>query len=846
MQFDKYPAKVDPFYRHSLFHSYPPAVPGIPPVIPPTGPFGSLQGAFQPKTTNPLDVAARPGAVPHALLQKDPRKPGKWCAMHVHIAWQIYHHQQKGKQQMQVDPHKLDFGLKPEFLSRPPGPSLFGAIHHPHDLARPATLFSAAEPFNRPASFGGLGALSTTAFGGLGNPALAPNSAFGHKDTANAQQHLSSSHEPWNRLHRTPPSFPTPPPWLKSGDSERSTSVSSHERDRERERDRDRDSEKRESSIIKDDKERDTAEKRLPSQPSPIPVNPLSLLSHPRSSDASRNQHATSEPRDKEKHKERERDHLEWKDTSTDEHKLKENHHGGKDTPIIHDGRMSEDKPSNNLTASPYIRPPSGLERVNGGLIREAVEKKGDLTYEKKNSEVKVKEERKEEQDVVMDRSPEQRSTPQAPSAPSNLHPTSSMAVPMGMASIHPMNSISNLERTRMVAPFMGISPIPGTERFPYAAFHWDPMRDHYRGLDIHRRDPLARDMLLRNDPLHRLAVPRLYETERSYRDREPHDFNRDNPHGLSLDQRREQERAHLEERERLHMLREDYEHGRLHSMHHPALDGHLPHHSLMAPGLPSMHYPRVSPSTTVATAAAQNGLLNKTPPTASLSAPPPLIPTMGARSGSPRRTTPLGADIRDRPPSHTHKDIEARSSIMFYGWKKRVQAPLEQARGNSGEEKLPWYKRHLPTTSNTHTPNSTMVKTKELSEDTRNRIVDLHQAGKTESAIGKQLDVKKSTVGAIIRKWKTYKTTTNLPRSGAPRKISARGVKMITRTPVESSSIPPADTASPTHHSIKEDADHHRLVEHQQEFLADPEGPQPPEEVQSALCFLVDYVSVY
>ncbi|KAI4874307.1 hypothetical protein NFI96_001223 [Prochilodus magdalenae] len=92
-------------------------------------------------------------------------------------------------------------------------------------------------------------------------------------------------------------------------------------------------------------------------------------------------------------------------------------------------------------------------------------------------------------------------------------------------------------------------------------------------------------------------------------------------------------------------------------------------------------------------------------------------------------------------------------------------------------------YKRHLPTTSNTHTPNSTMVKTKELSEDTRNRIVDLHQAGKTESAIGKQLDVKKSTVGAIIRKWKTYKTTTNLPRSGAPRKISARGVKMVTRT---------------------------------------------------------------
>ena len=75
------------------------------------------------------------------------------------------------------------------------------------------------------------------------------------------------------------------------------------------------------------------------------------------------------------------------------------------------------------------------------------------------------------------------------------------------------------------------------------------------------------------------------------------------------------------------------------------------------------------------------------------------------------------------------------------------------------------------------------MAKTKELSKDTRNKIVDLHQAGKTESAIGKQLGLKKSTVGAIIRKWKTYKTTDNLPPSGAPRKISPRGVKMITRT---------------------------------------------------------------
>ncbi|KAI4883812.1 hypothetical protein NFI96_009985 [Prochilodus magdalenae] len=74
------------------------------------------------------------------------------------------------------------------------------------------------------------------------------------------------------------------------------------------------------------------------------------------------------------------------------------------------------------------------------------------------------------------------------------------------------------------------------------------------------------------------------------------------------------------------------------------------------------------------------------------------------------------------------------------------------------------------------------MAKTKELSKDTRKKTVDLHQAGKSESTIGKQVGVNKSTVGAIGREWKTYKTIHNLPRSGAPRKISFRGVKMIMR----------------------------------------------------------------
>ncbi|KAK3555076.1 hypothetical protein QTP86_007974 [Hemibagrus guttatus] len=58
--------------------------------------------------------------------------------------------------------------------------------------------------------------------------------------------------------------------------------------------------------------------------------------------------------------------------------------------------------------------------------------------------------------------------------------------------------------------------------------------------------------------------------------------------------------------------------------------------------------------------------------------------------------------------------------------------AARQEAKRKAKEE----YKRHLSTTSNSQTPNSTMAKTKELSKDTRNKIVDLHQAGKTESAI--------------------------------------------------------------------------------------------------------------
>ena len=74
------------------------------------------------------------------------------------------------------------------------------------------------------------------------------------------------------------------------------------------------------------------------------------------------------------------------------------------------------------------------------------------------------------------------------------------------------------------------------------------------------------------------------------------------------------------------------------------------------------------------------------------------------------------------------------------------------------------------------------MAKTEELSKDVRDKIVDLHKAGMGYKTIAKQLGEKVTTVGAIIRKRKKHKRTVNLPRSGAPCKISPCGVAMIMR----------------------------------------------------------------
>ncbi|XP_059749559.1 fibrosin-1-like protein isoform X8 [Balaenoptera ricei] len=243
--FDKYTPKLDsPYFRHSnFFPPFPPAVPGLPALLPHPGPFGSLQGAFQPKVSDPYRTAVR---------------PGKWCAVHVQIAWQIYHHQQKIK--MQLGPHKLDAGAKLDLFSRPPAPGVFAGFHYPQDLARPLLSSSGAAhpttnpfgpsahpgsflptghltaPFSRSSAFGGLGSLGSSAFGGLGSHALTSGGGLFAPKEGPTLHGLPSPREAWNRLHRAPPSFPTPPSWPKPVDAERVSALTNHDRELDKSR----------------------------------------------------------------------------------------------------------------------------------------------------------------------------------------------------------------------------------------------------------------------------------------------------------------------------------------------------------------------------------------------------------------------------------------------------------------------------------------------------------------------------------------------------------------------------------------------------------------------------------
>ena len=73
------------------------------------------------------------------------------------------------------------------------------------------------------------------------------------------------------------------------------------------------------------------------------------------------------------------------------------------------------------------------------------------------------------------------------------------------------------------------------------------------------------------------------------------------------------------------------------------------------------------------------------------------------------------------------------------------------------------------------------MSKTKELSRDIRDRIIERHKGGQSYRKISKEMNVALSTVGNIIRKFKKHGDgTANLPKNGRPRKINEHTSRWI------------------------------------------------------------------
>ncbi|XP_016366227.1 autism susceptibility gene 2 protein-like isoform X3 [Sinocyclocheilus rhinocerous] len=731
--FDKYPSKIDGLFRHPFFPQYPPPVP----VLPPTGPFRSLHGAFQPKLVAlqgaAPEMAAGLGVVPPHLPPKAPRltdpfapppkvsnKPGKWCAMHVRVAWMILRHQEKVKL-MHADPQKLDF--RNDLLPRLPGPGigglgglgpLGGPLAPTPDLTRPGSLFTVANVFGHKAE------PSASAVGGLGNP-----------------------HDPWNRLHVTPASFPSGSSWAKGP---------------EKRDDRGKDVERREPTHIKDEKDRDS----LLYGRQPVRMSPgVPSLKHRSSTPSSHlnglgplnggGVQSDGQSRERERERERESDKRQHSASRAPVSASS----AAPDRPRSSTSSILTTSPSNvPLAPSPldlfHRQPPhtlstesshSSQREKNGPASSSSLPvKKPDrtttpvskpalgLTSELLLPQVKVKEERKEEPEPVpisllhsavpshnFER-PNSRH-PHHPSTPSStLSLTPTPGVPLPPPTPHPPHHpLSFLDRPRCIDPYLGgaggsagLVLGAAVDRFPphphgppqghsqATHFPWDPWRD-LAAQQQQRREVLALrsdpHLALRSDPhlsrlLQHQQVQRYLEAERAAVAAAVATSPHHPPAPTSTSSVGRPEFGLMchpfDEEQRAQLLREDLERARYFGMHsHPHLSApHLPSLSHAA-HLEQLHAGLLSHShLQPAGASAQashhpglysrlgplhshshmpNGILAKAPGLVgalSVGAPPPLIPSVN-RSTPPRGPRLGGAG--DLALFTTHKDGESR-----------------------------------------------------------------------------------------------------------------------------------------------------------------------------------------
>ena len=79
-------------------------------------------------------------------------------------------------------------------------------------------------------------------------------------------------------------------------------------------------------------------------------------------------------------------------------------------------------------------------------------------------------------------------------------------------------------------------------------------------------------------------------------------------------------------------------------------------------------------------------------------------------------------------------------------------------------------------------------MKTKELSKQVRDDVVEKYKSGLGYKKISESLMIPRSTIKSIITKWKEHGTTANLPRDGHPPILTNQARRALIR---EAAQIP-------------------------------------------------------
>lgn len=91
------------------------------------------------------------------------------------------------------------------------------------------------------------------------------------------------------------------------------------------------------------------------------------------------------------------------------------------------------------------------------------------------------------------------------------------------------------------------------------------------------------------------------------------------------------------------------------------------------------------------------------------------------------------------------------------------------------------------------------IVKTKELSKQVRDKVIQRHKSGLGYKKISTSLMIPWSTIKSIITKWKQHGTTTNLPRQGRPPKLTELAKRALIREATQRPKVALKELQSPT-----------------------------------------------